>query len=76
MDYIIQEKQSGMSIKSIILSELGYSSRMLKALKFAENGIMLGGEHAIVTQTVKTGDILSLAVEEFEVSSESLYPHR
>ena len=74
MDYIIQEKWNGISIKNVILCELGYSTRALKELKFIENGIKLNGEHAIVTQTVSKGDVLSLATEVFETPSEKLTP--
>ena len=74
MDYIIHKKQHGMSIKNVILNELGYSSRSLKKLKVMKNGIMLNREHATVTHTVSEGDILSLAAENFEATSDKLIP--
>ncbi|MBO5884072.1 MAG: RluA family pseudouridine synthase [Clostridia bacterium] len=74
MDYIIQEKWNGMNIKNVIICELGYSTRALKELKFIKNGIKLNGEHAIVTQTVSKGDLLSLATEAFEATSDKLTP--
>ena len=74
MDYIIPAEMDGRSVLDIIRAELGISHSTLKALKFIDGGIALNGETVTVRRTVKTGDILSLAVEDKE-TPEKLAPY-
>lgn len=71
--YIIDESQSGKTVKDILRYELGLSAAFIKHLKFIENGITLNGEHATVRRTVKSGDVLLLATEDTE-NGEQLTP--
>ena len=66
MDYIINERLNGNTVKDILRYEIKLSMAFVKHLKFLENGILLNGEHATVRKIVHTGDVLSLAVEDDE----------
>ena len=74
MDYIIPTEMDGRSVLDIIRTELGISHSTLSTLKFTDGGIALNGETVTVRRTVKTGDILSLAVEDKE-TPEKLAPY-
>ncbi len=69
MRYIIEEKDSGKTIKEILLGNIGISVSFLRHLKFIENGILLNGEHATVRRCVKIGDILDIATEDETLGS-------
>ena len=69
MRYIIEEKDSGKTVKEILLGNIGISVSFLRHLKFIENGILLNGEHATVRRQVKQGDILDIATEDEKLGS-------
>ena len=64
MEYIVAALADGKTVLDIIKNELKFSRATLKHLKFKENGIMLNGSHVTVRAIVRTGDVLSLAVED------------
>ena len=64
MRYIISSAEDGLTVKQILLSNIGVSVSHLRHLKFIENGIMLNGEKATVRKRVATGDCLEAAVED------------
>ena len=64
MRYIISSAEEGLTVKEILLSNIGVSVSHLRHLKFVENGIMLNGEKATVRRRVATGDYLEVAVED------------
>ena len=64
MEYIVAALTDGKTVLDIIKNELKFSRATLKHLKFKENGIMLNGSHVTVRAIVRTGDVLSLAVED------------
>lgn len=66
MQYIITEAQSGMSLRHFLQQELRLSSKMIKHLKFSEDGILINGEHATVRRTLCAGDCVELAIEDRE----------
>ena len=73
MRYVIEQNDSGKTVKEILLDSIGISVSFLRHLKFKENGILLNGAHATVRRRVATGDILDLALENDE-GSQSLTP--
>ncbi len=64
MDILIDKHKSGKTIKALLREEMGYSSGMLKKLKFSPGGILVNGEFKTVRYELKEGDILSIACED------------
>ncbi len=64
MDIIVDEKLEGTTIRDLLRRELGYSSNMIKKLKFSEGGILVNGKFVTVRYQLAVGDVLSLAVED------------
>lgn len=64
MDIQINEEYDGKSIRDVLQRGLGYSSNLIKKLKFAENGITVNGQWQTVRYTLHKGDVLSLWVED------------
>ena len=54
-----EEMMNGLAIKTVLSRYAGLSRREISRLKFS-GGILLNGEMARVTQTVKTGDMITL----------------
>ena len=53
-----------MSLLLFLKRELGFSSKLIKHLKFTEGGITVNGEHATVRRILQTDDIVELAFED------------
>ena len=51
-------------MRDILTHELGYSSNMIKKLKFSEGGILVNGHFVTVRHQLSEGETLSLAVED------------
>ena len=66
MDIIIDESNAGKTIRTLLRGDMGYSSAMLKKLKFSPGGILVNGEFRTVRYELKEGDVLSLASEDTE----------
>lgn len=64
MDILIDKENAGKNIRTLLRGDLGYSSGMLKKLKFSEGGILVNGEFQTVRYELKEGDILSIACED------------
>lgn len=64
MDIQIGRDWAGKTIREVLQKELGYSSNLIKKLKFSENGITVNGQWQTVRFTLQEGDILSLRVED------------
>lgn len=62
MQYTVQETDNGKSVKELICDLLHPSAKMLKYLKYREDGILLNGRRVTVRATVQTGDILTLSL--------------
>ena len=66
MDIIIDEKNAGKMIRAFTKQELGFSSAILKKLKYSEGGIRVNGEFVTVRYVLREGDVLSLAMDDRE----------
>lgn len=66
MDYRVENQNDGRSVGDIIKKELGISARLLKHLKFVPGGITVNGNPVTVRYLLRTGDLLSVAVEDRE----------
>ena len=64
MEIPIDERLAGKTVREVLQKELGYSSNLIKRLKFSDNGIMVNGEWVTVRHELKEGEVLSLAVED------------
>ena len=64
MDIIIENNYEGKLIREVLQKELGFSSNLIKKLKFSPDGIRVNGEWVTVRYMLKRGDILSLATED------------
>ncbi len=66
MDILIDKENDGKTIKQLLLKDMGYSTHMLKKLKFTEGGILVNGQFKTVRYVLQSGDVLSLACEDTE----------
>ncbi len=64
MDITVDETLAGQTVKQLLTAHLGYSSNMIKKLKFSENGILVDGKFVTVRHTMELGETVSLAVED------------
>ncbi|MBE6598044.1 MAG: RluA family pseudouridine synthase [Ruminococcaceae bacterium] len=64
MDILIDGNYEGMTIREVLTSKLGYSSNLIKKLKFSEGGITVNGGFVTVRYVLRRGDLLSLGVED------------
>lgn len=64
MDIIIDNNYEGLIIREVLSKHLGYSSNLIKKLKFSEGGITVNGKFVTVRYTLQKGDVLSLGVED------------
>lgn len=69
-----ENKFIGLSIKEILIGELGFSKRAISALKARPDGILLNGEHATVRAKVKEGDVLIINCDDMASNEEKLVP--
>ena len=66
MDIVITPAEAGKSIFTLTRQDMGFSSAMLKKLKFTEGGILVNGNFVTVRYILQEGDVLSLALEDTE----------
>ena len=68
LQYIITNEQSGMTVRSFLQQFLKPSTKMLKHLKYREDGIRVNGAHCTVRKILSEGDVLELALTDSEAS--------
>ena len=61
MDFRISEADAGTTVGAFLKLNLSLSSKMVKYLKYREDGILLNGERVTVRRVLKASDLLSLA---------------
>ena len=66
MQIHITTKHHGILLRQYLRGELKLSSKMIKHLKFCEDGILVNGENATVRRVLFAGDLLTLALEDTE----------
>lgn len=66
MDITITSADSGKTIRSLLRGDMGFSSAMLKKLKFSPGGIAVNGGFVTVRYVLREGDVLSLDMEDKE----------
>ena len=66
MDIKVDSATAGITVRELLQKRLGYSSSMIKKLKFSEGGILVDGHFVTVRHVLAVGETLSLAVEDKE----------
>lgn len=66
MEIIVDNNYEGMNVRTVLTERLGYSSSMIKRLKFSEGGITVNGSFVTVRYVLRRGDVLALRVEDTE----------
>ena len=66
MQIIISESDHGRVLRHFLQKELSLSTKMLKHLKFSEDGITVNGKSVTVRYILQAGDRLVLALEDSE----------
>ena len=64
MEIVIDKEIAGKDIRTLLRQDMGFSSTMLKKLKFSEGGILVNGSFVTVRYELQVGDVLSVAVED------------
>ncbi|MBQ4042901.1 MAG: RluA family pseudouridine synthase [Clostridia bacterium] len=64
MEIVIDKEIAGKDIRTLLRQDMGFSSAMLKKLKFSEGGILVNGSFVTVRYELQVGDVLSVAVED------------
>ena len=63
IEFSVTEAESGKTIRQILKTKIGLTSREIRQIKFRENGVRKNGIPARCTEQVVTGDILILTLE-------------
>ena len=66
LNFIIDEKNSGKTVKKLLREQYGVSASMLSQLKRTQRGIELNGAHARSIDIAQTGDVLSITLPDDE----------
>lgn len=66
MEFLIDEKTAGKTVKEFLFHDLKYSNGMVKKLKFRECGITVNGNPVTVRFKLSDGDVLRLRTEDTE----------
>lgn len=64
MEIVIDKEIAGKDIRTLLRQDMGFSSAMVKKLKFTEGGILVNGGFVTVRYELREGDVLALAVED------------
>lgn len=64
MEIHITSADAGKTILTLTRRDLGFSSALLKKLKFTEGGILVNGAFATVRYVLKEGDVLNFAMDD------------
>ncbi len=64
MDITVDRKLAGKCIREFLTKNLGYSSNIIKKLKFSEGGILIDGRFVTVRHILKEGEVLTLGIED------------
>ena len=69
-----ENKFVGLTIKEVLINELGFSKRAITSLKAKHDGILINGEHATVRAKIKENDILTINSDDEVNNEEKLIP--
>ena len=63
-----------LTIKEVLINELGFSKRAITSLKARPDGILLNGQHATVRAKIQENDVLIINYDDLESNEEKLLP--
>lgn len=66
MEFTAASTHHGMTLRQLLKKELCLSTKMMKHLKFTQDGILVNGERVTVRYVLSEGDIVTLAIEDRE----------
>lgn len=69
-----ENKFTGLSVKEILVNELGFSKRAITSLKARPDGILVNGQHATVRAIIKENDVLVINCEDNDNNLNKLVP--
>ena len=61
---MITNADAGLNVRQFISKHLRFSAKMIKSLKYCENGICVNGKHVTVRHILQSGECLTLATED------------
>lgn len=64
MDWTATQQDDGCMVRDFIRTHIRLSTKMLKYLKYRNDGILVNGEQCTVRRVLHTGDVLTLAMED------------
>ncbi len=64
----------GLTVKEILINELGFSKRAITSLKSREDGILINGSHATVRAKIKENDVLVINCDDVDNNQDKLIP--
>jgi 23S rRNA pseudouridine1911/1915/1917 synthase len=70
----IENKYIGITIKEILINELGFSKRAITSLKNMPDGILVNGKHVTVRYLIKENDVLAIKTNDNASNNEKLVP--
>lgn len=70
MQWIVNEKDDGRMLRDWIRQNVRISGKMLKYLKYQNDGILVNGERCTVRRVLRTGDTVTLAFSDHESAAE------
>ncbi len=73
MEWIVTAEDNGKTVLEFIRGHIAISTKLLKYLKYRNDGILVNGERCTVRRRLETGDRLTLAMED-RASAEELLP--
>lgn len=73
MDFLVSAEDDGRLLRDFIKQNIRLSGKMLKYLKYQNDGILVNGMRCTVRRQLRTGDIVTLALSDNE-SAEELLP--
>ena len=66
IDYTVNEEYDGRKVIHFLRGHCGISSRLMRTVKFAKDGMLCNGEHIRTIDKVKCGDIITINIPDDE----------
>lgn len=72
MDFLVSDEADGCLLRDFIKQNIRLSGKMLKYLKYQNDGILVNGTRCTVRRQLRTGDVVTLALTDNESTDELL----
>ena len=74
VEYLVTDNDDGTDVLSILKGQFHFSSKKIKSVKFAEDGILLDGIRVTVREKVGTGQHLEILMDDSDKKQNKIYP--